>query len=118
MLKRWVVVLSFAAALAVATGAALSQRTTQSPAPVGAAAPRGANPEAQEEDEVTAERLEALGALDEACRAVHAGDRAFWAETICQPTGRGAGATSQLSNGERPAFNEAERRLQGGPVIG
>ena len=60
MLKRWVVVLSFAAALAIATGGALSQRTTQSPAPVGAAAPRGANPEGQEEDEVTAERLEAL----------------------------------------------------------
>ena len=60
MLKRWVVVLSFAAALAIATGAALSQRTTQSPAPVAVAAPRGANPEGQEEDEVTAERLEAL----------------------------------------------------------
>jgi len=60
VLKRWVVVLSFAAALAIATGAALSQRTMDSPAPVAVAAPRGANPEGQEEDEVTAERLEAL----------------------------------------------------------
>ena len=60
MLKRWVAVLSFAAALAIATGAALSQRTAVSSAPLGAAAARGANPASQEEDEVTAERLEAL----------------------------------------------------------
>jgi hypothetical protein len=60
MLKRWVVVLSFAAALAIATGAALSQRTAKTSAPVGAPAARAGSLEGQEEDEVTAERLEAL----------------------------------------------------------
>jgi hypothetical protein len=60
MLKRRVLVVAFAAALAVATGTALSQRTATRSAPPGQATARGGALEGQEEDQVTAERLEAL----------------------------------------------------------
>jgi len=60
MLKRRVLVVGFAAALAIATSAALSQRTATSSAPPGQAAARAGALEGQEEDQVTAERLEAL----------------------------------------------------------
>jgi hypothetical protein len=60
MLKRRVLVVGFAAALAVATGAALSQRTATNTAPPGQAAARAGALEGHEEDQVTAERLEAL----------------------------------------------------------
>jgi len=60
MLKRGVLVLAFAAALAIATGTALSQRAATSSAPSSEAAARVGALEGQEEAEVTAERLEAL----------------------------------------------------------
>jgi hypothetical protein len=60
MLKRLAVVVGSAAALALGASAALSHGTVHRPAPQAEAAARAGSLEGQEEDQVTAARLEAL----------------------------------------------------------